>query len=157
MIDEKFVRNAMFLGHAPNHAPDVFRFLNLATKHVIISRNAIWLNKIYSDWKTLEPAEIVYVAYDEDDNAPDPGWEEGAEEADGGNDGEIIEEEDEDRDHEDEDGEEEETPNPDPNPDPQISLQPQQPPPPIQPKLTGEIRRLEGFYNPAATAYMNQS
>jgi hypothetical protein len=32
----------------------------------------------------------------------------------------------------------------------------QSPPPPMQPKMTREMRRLEGFYNPAATAYMNQ-
>jgi hypothetical protein len=29
-------------------------------------------------------------------------------------------------------------------------------PPPVQPRMTREMRRLEGLYNPAATAYMNQ-
>jgi hypothetical protein len=132
MIDEGFVPNLriavchMFLGHAPNHAPDVFRFLNLTTKHVIVSWNVIWLNKVYGDWKNLQPAEIEYVT-DEEDDAPDPGREEEAEESDGRNDGEIEEEVEDDGDREnriDEEAEEAETP----NQEPQIIAQP---PPPI--------------------------
>jgi hypothetical protein len=31
-------KQCVFLGVAPNHAQDVFRFLNLDTKHIIVSR-----------------------------------------------------------------------------------------------------------------------
>jgi hypothetical protein len=85
----------MFLGHAPNHASDVFHFLNLETRHVIISRNVIWLDKMYGDWKRLEPKDIEYVADDDDDeenheiehtDASNPGRDE---ELESGDDGEI--------------------------------------------------------------------
>jgi hypothetical protein len=55
--DRRKIRS-MLLGHAPNHAPDVFRSLNLETKHVITSRNVIWLDKMYGDWKRLEQKDI---------------------------------------------------------------------------------------------------
>jgi hypothetical protein len=76
------------LGHAPNHAPDVFRFLNLETRHVITSCNVVCLNQMYGDWKKLNPEDIEYVVDDDedDDYDADPGREE---EENGGDDGEI--------------------------------------------------------------------
>jgi hypothetical protein len=59
-------RPCVFLGVAQNHVPDVFRFLNLETKHIIVSRNVIWLNKTYGDWKNLSPSKIDYVMDDDD-------------------------------------------------------------------------------------------
>jgi hypothetical protein len=73
------------LGAAPNHAPDVFRFLNLATNKVIVSRNVIWLNKCYGDWKKLKPSEIEYIADEDDDQE-----QRREEEADGGMDEEKL-------------------------------------------------------------------
>jgi hypothetical protein len=134
----------MFLGVAPNHAPDVFRFLNLATNKVIVSRNVIWLGKCYGDWQKLTPSEIEYVADDEIEDSEIEDLDQGrAEETDGGMDEVEVEEETE------EDTEIEVEPDPE--------LQPVvEPPPPVQPRMTREMRRLEGFYNPTATAYMNQ-
>ena len=41
----------MYLGRARNHAGDTHRFLNLQTELVLISRDVIWLNKVYGDYK----------------------------------------------------------------------------------------------------------
>ena len=60
----------VYLGRARNHSADTYRFLNLATDRVIISREATWLNKPYGEWKglaqptrpdlaTLLPVEVV--------------------------------------------------------------------------------------------------
>jgi Reverse transcriptase (RNA-dependent DNA polymerase) len=62
-------RVCMFLGHAPNHATDTFRFLNLQTLNEIVSRDVIWLNKCYGDWKGLEKNNITMAPeiYDDSD------------------------------------------------------------------------------------------
>ena len=51
----------MFLGYAKDHAEDVFRFLNLETNRVILSRDVIWLNKFVNPEKTNtdEPREVL--------------------------------------------------------------------------------------------------
>jgi hypothetical protein len=144
-------KTCMFLGAAPNHAPDIFRFLNLETKKVIVSRNAIWLDKCSSDWKKLGPSEIEYVADDGDEEDPEPGR---TEETDGGMDEFEVEDEDGVSVSTGSESEEEE----------QVQVaEPTQPTPPVivpipptQPRMIREMRRLEGFYSPAATAYMNQ-
>jgi Reverse transcriptase (RNA-dependent DNA polymerase) len=41
----------MYLGREKDHAGDTFRFLNVATKRVLVSRDAIWLNKVYGLYK----------------------------------------------------------------------------------------------------------
>jgi hypothetical protein len=41
----------MFLGYAFNHSADVYRFLKMGTKRVVLSRNVIWLNKLYCCYK----------------------------------------------------------------------------------------------------------
>ena len=41
----------MYLGRARDHAADTHRFLNLQTEMVLISRDVIWLNKVYGDYK----------------------------------------------------------------------------------------------------------
>ena len=40
----------MYLGRALNHAADNHQFLNIATELVLISRDVIWLNKVYGDY-----------------------------------------------------------------------------------------------------------
>jgi hypothetical protein len=131
----------VFLGVAPNHAQDVFRFLNLETKHIIAGRNAIWLNKTYGDWKNLSPSEIDYVMDENEDQ--EEVMEQGREEEENGGMGEAIDAEF--------DIEEVELPVIQP---PVVQAVVQAIPQPQQ-KMTREMRRLEGFYNPIATAYMN--
>lgn len=49
----------LFLGRAPNHSSDTFRFLSLETNKVILSRNVTWLRKNYSEWKGLTDVSIT--------------------------------------------------------------------------------------------------
>lgn len=41
----------MYLGRAKNHAGDTHRMLNINTLKVLISRDAIWLNQVYGEYK----------------------------------------------------------------------------------------------------------
>jgi hypothetical protein len=49
----------MYLGRARNHAADTYRFLHLSTNRVWISRDVIWLNKVYGEYKGLT-APVTY-------------------------------------------------------------------------------------------------
>jgi hypothetical protein len=57
---------ALYLGHADNHATDVYRFLNLNTKCVVRSRDCTWLNKTYASYKEIEGVILT----SDDDDAP---------------------------------------------------------------------------------------
>jgi hypothetical protein len=41
----------MFVGYTEHHSRDVYRILNLTTNSMINSRDIIWLNKTYREWK----------------------------------------------------------------------------------------------------------
>ena len=41
----------VYLGRARDHAGDTHRFLNLQTELVLTTRDIIWLNKVYGDYK----------------------------------------------------------------------------------------------------------
>ena len=41
----------MFVGYADNHAGDVYRFLNVKNKRIIMSRDARWLNLLWKHYK----------------------------------------------------------------------------------------------------------
>lgn len=56
----------MFLGYADNHAGDVFRFLNLQTHRVILSRDVIWLNKLYAEHNHIERIKEINLDDDAD-------------------------------------------------------------------------------------------
>ena len=47
----------MFVGYPPSHACDVYRMLNMSTRHVIKSRDIKWLHKTYEDWCVKEDPE----------------------------------------------------------------------------------------------------
>jgi len=72
-------RPCLYLGRAPNHPQDTFRFLNLDTHNIILSRDVTWLNKSYGTWKGL-PVRVTKTnegnEEDEDDwlaiPTPDP-------------------------------------------------------------------------------------
>jgi hypothetical protein len=70
----------MFLGHAPSHAKDTYRFLNLETKKVIVSWDVILLGKCYGDWKGITKNNITSIDDDDDSDeeysmAPNLGWD----------------------------------------------------------------------------------
>ena len=41
----------IYLGRAKDHSSDTYRFLNLGTELVLISRDVIWLDQVYGDYK----------------------------------------------------------------------------------------------------------
>jgi hypothetical protein len=41
----------LFVGYPDNHADDVYRIFNIKTKLIIKSRDLVWLNLSYSNWK----------------------------------------------------------------------------------------------------------
>jgi hypothetical protein len=58
----------MFVGYSPN-TQDTYRFYNKTTNCVIVSRDAIWLNKMY-----FKPQRHrVQLDHEVDDYAVDPG------------------------------------------------------------------------------------
>ena len=44
-------KTCMFVGYAENHTKDVYRFLNIHTKRIILSRDVRWLNIIWKRYK----------------------------------------------------------------------------------------------------------
>ena len=57
----------MFVGYPKDHAADTYKMFNLQTKKVIMSRNIIWLNKFYSEYKKTEYKKVIEI-YDEDED-----------------------------------------------------------------------------------------
>ena len=51
---------AMFVGYADNHAGNVYRFVNLKTKKIILSRDITWMNKLYGEIYEKEDIERRY-------------------------------------------------------------------------------------------------
>jgi multisubunit Na+/H+ antiporter MnhG subunit len=49
----------MFLVRAPNHADDTYQFLNLATKHAIVSRDVLWLGIVMVIRKVLQQIPLM--------------------------------------------------------------------------------------------------
>lgn len=60
-------RPCMYLGQARNHADDVYRFLDLTTNRIILSRDVIWLNKMYGEWKGMNKLNINQTESDSED------------------------------------------------------------------------------------------
>jgi hypothetical protein len=46
--------NCMFVGFTEYQLRDVYRILNLATNSIIKSRDIIWLNNTYGEWKNYK-------------------------------------------------------------------------------------------------------
>jgi hypothetical protein len=60
----------MFMGYSINHAHDVYRILNIETKKIIISRDIVWMNTVYKDWKDQKDKKKSEV--DDEDDAVEP-------------------------------------------------------------------------------------
>ena len=45
-------KTCMFVGYADDHSRDVYRFLNIHTKRIIISRDVRWLNIIWKHYRS---------------------------------------------------------------------------------------------------------
>jgi hypothetical protein len=57
----------IFLGYAKDHAPNMYRMLKLDTNAVILTRDIIWLNKLY--WKYMGMTKLKKYQGKEDDNS----------------------------------------------------------------------------------------
>ena len=44
-------KTCMFVGYADDHTKDVYRFLNIHTRRIILSRDVRWLNIIWKQYK----------------------------------------------------------------------------------------------------------
>ena len=62
---------ALFVGYPEDRSGDVYKFLLLTTNKIIKSRNVIWLNKNYSDYKKLVKVEYTTVAAKDDSEDDD--------------------------------------------------------------------------------------
>ena len=64
-------RTGIFVGYADNHAGNVYRFINIQTKKIILSRDIQWLNSFWKEYKKRkdDSKKLVDVLYshDEDD------------------------------------------------------------------------------------------
>lgn len=44
----------IFIGYSNMHADKVYKFYNMQTNNVLLSRNVVWLNKMYSEWMNMK-------------------------------------------------------------------------------------------------------
>jgi len=58
---------AMFLGYPKTSSTETFRFLNLNTIKIVLSRDVIWINKNYGSWKGLTSTSTTPIDDDDDD------------------------------------------------------------------------------------------
>ena len=49
----------MLVGYSANHADGVYRFLNLKSGKVMMSRNFVWTNKNYGTFREIEPQSVT--------------------------------------------------------------------------------------------------
>ena len=61
----------MFVGYADDHSGDVYRFLNIHTKRIIMSRDARWLNIIWKHYrmKSIYARKQVELFLDEEERS----------------------------------------------------------------------------------------
>ena len=61
----------MFVGYAEDHAGDVYRFLNIHTKRIIMSRDVRWLNIIWKHYrmKSIYARKQVELFLDEEERS----------------------------------------------------------------------------------------
>ena len=61
----------MFVGYADDHSRDVYRFLNIHTKRIIMSRDVRWLNIIWKHYrkKSIYARRQVELFLDEEERS----------------------------------------------------------------------------------------
>ena len=68
-------RTGIFVGYADDHAGNVYRFINIQTKQIILSRDIQWLNSFWKEYKkrrddSMKLADEFY-SHEEDDQTQD--------------------------------------------------------------------------------------
>ena len=68
-------RTGIFVGYADDHAGNVYRFINIETKQIILSRDTQWLNSFWKEYKKRrnDSKKLVNEFYtpEEDDQTQD--------------------------------------------------------------------------------------
>ena len=69
-LDERG-KTCMFVGYADDHSRDVYRFLNIHTKKIIMSRDVRWLNIIWKQYrkKSIYARKQVRLFLDEEESS----------------------------------------------------------------------------------------
>ena len=64
-------KTCMFVGYAEDHAGDVYRFLNIHTKRIIMSRDVRWLNILWKHYrmKSIYARKQVELFLDEEERS----------------------------------------------------------------------------------------
>ena len=64
-------KTCMFVGYADDHSKDVYRFLNIHTRRIIISRDVRWLNIIWKQYKkkSINARKQVELFLDEEERS----------------------------------------------------------------------------------------
>ena len=64
-------KTCMFVGYAEDHAEDVYRFLNIHTKRIIMSRDVRWFNIIWKHYrmKSIYARKQVELFLDEEERS----------------------------------------------------------------------------------------
>jgi hypothetical protein len=127
-------RPCLFLGYGRNQAEDVYRMFNLETRKVITTRDVIWLNKTYGEFKKTKTEPST-----EDDDEEDYDYFKDQQAGRELDDEVIILEPEDASDAESDDKSEEE-------------IEDDLPADKMNPRLAREMKKLGGWFNPTATA-----
>jgi hypothetical protein len=131
-------RACLFLGYSANHAVDVYRMLNLETRRVIHTRDIIWMNQTYGQYKNITATKTVNV--DDSDDEDDDATSNSETGRDKSTDQEVIivDAEDDAADESDEETSE----------DDHTEATDEEP---MNPRLAREMKKLGGWFNPTAS------
>ena len=68
-------RTGIFVGFADDHAGNVYRFINIQTKKIIVSRDIQWLNSFWKEYEKRkdDSRKLIdeFYSHDEDDQTQD--------------------------------------------------------------------------------------
>ena len=68
-------RTGIFVGYADDHAGNVYRFINILMKKIILSRDIPWLNSFWKEYKKRkdDSKKLIdeFYSHDEDDQTHD--------------------------------------------------------------------------------------
>ena len=51
----------MCVDYSVDHASDVYVFMKLDNRQIVLSRNYNWLNKLYSEYKGIKQVQVTQV------------------------------------------------------------------------------------------------
>ena len=67
---------AMFIDYPTDHASDVYVFMKLENRQIVLSRNYIWLNKLYGEYKNIKEINVTkyvdWISDEEDEDVLQP-------------------------------------------------------------------------------------